>query len=99
MVNPIKAIKLGVKIATRTIADKGISGKTVNPVYKNGGAAPISNVKVVQTAKQRDAALQAAHDKDMASASKQQMEEMRYNMSSGENFGKTIKINSNKRGN
>jgi len=99
MVNPIKAITLGIRVGTRSIVDKGINGKTVNPIYKNGNAAPISNVKVVQTAKQRDAALQAAHDKDMASASKQQMEEMRYNMSSGENFGKTIKINSNKRGN
>jgi len=42
MVNPIQAIKLGI----RTIADKGIGGKTVNPVYKNGGAAPISHVVV-----------------------------------------------------
>jgi len=98
MVNPIKAIKLGVKLATRSAVDKGISGKTVNPIYKNGGAPPISNVKVVQSEKQRNAALQAEHDKDMASASKQQMDEMMYNMSSGENFGKTIKINSNKRG-
>ena len=98
MANPIKAIKMGIKVATRSIVDKGIGGKTVNPIYKNGGAPPISNVKVVQSEKQRNAALQAEHDKDMASASKQQMDEMRYNMSSGENFGKTIKINSNRRG-
>ena len=93
MVNPIKAIKLGIKVGTRSIIDRGIGGKTVNPIYKNGGAPPISNVKVVQSEKQRDAAFWAAQDKDMADAMKQQSKQMFDNMSSGENFSKTKKIN------
>jgi len=46
MANPIKIATLFPKLAIRNIVDKGINGKTVNPVYKNGGAAPISNVVV-----------------------------------------------------
>ena len=98
MANPIKVVK-AISRAVGGITGKG--AKTVNPVYRNMDkqVTPLSkNVKVVQSEKQRNAALQAEYDKDMASASKQQMDEMRYNMSSGENFGKTIKINSNRRG-
>jgi len=90
MANPIKVVK-AISRAVGGITGKGAN--SVNPVYKNGGAAPISNVKVVQTAKQRDAALQSAHDKEMADAIKQQSQQMFDNMSSGENFSKTKKIN------
>jgi hypothetical protein len=43
MVNIIKIATLFPRLAIRNIADKGISGKTVNPIYKNGSAAPISS--------------------------------------------------------
>lgn len=43
MANPVKVVQAGVRVVAGIL---GKGSKTVNPVYKNGGAAPISNVKV-----------------------------------------------------
>lgn len=93
--------KAGKALSTAKRTVGGIIGKgskSVNPVYKaNALKDSGGHVKIKQTEKQRNAALQAEHDKDMASYNKQRSDEMWNAMTSGENFGKkTIKINSKK---
>jgi hypothetical protein len=51
--------------------------------------------KVKQTEKQREAAIRAEYDADMKSYNNQQSQQMRDYMTSGENFSKVKKINSN----
>lgn len=98
MVNPIKAAKT-IGRAVGGITGKG--SKNVNPVYKETGKTNQiqgNSVKVKYTQKQMDDAMYAENDKALKSWSEQVSKEMFDNMSSGENFGKTIKINSNRRG-
>ena len=98
MANPIKAVK-AISRAVGGITGKG--SKNVNPVYKETGKTNQiqgNSVKVKYTQKQMDDAMYAENDKALKSWSEQVSKEMFDNMSSGENFGKTIKINSNRRG-
>lgn len=69
-----------------------MAAKPTKPLKDSGG-----HVKVKQTQKQRDAALQAEYDQAEKQYRKQQSEEMHEYQSSGESFGKkTIKIDSSK---
>ncbi len=93
----IAARAVGKKLASR--AAGGITGKgakSVNPVYRNQtNQIQKNSVKVKQTEKQREAAIRAEYDADMKSYYNQQSQQMRDNMTSGENFSKVKKINSN----
>ena len=85
------------KLATR--AAGGITGagaKQVNPVYRNQtNQIQKNSVKVKQTEKQREDSIRAEYDADMKSYYNQQSQQMRDNMTSGENFSRVKKINTN----
>jgi hypothetical protein len=102
MVNPIQAIKLGVKLATRSAVDKGISGKTVNPIYKNGGAPPIGSnpVKINSNPNKTPAKSMKISPTESALREAEQNDALRkmyYNLPKNEMTKDTIKINSNRR--
>jgi hypothetical protein len=74
----------------------GAGAKQVNPLYRNTtDAIQKRSVKVKQSEKQREAALRAEHEADLKSYRQQQSDEMYQHQSSGENFSKVKKINSN----
>ena len=95
MANPMKAIKA----VTRVVG--GITGKgskSVNPIYKETGRTNQiqgNSVKVKQTQKQMDDAMYAENDKALKSWVDQTSKQMWDGMTSGEDFGKVKKINSN----
>jgi len=95
MANPIKTVKA----IGRVVA--GISGKgskNVNPIYKEIGRTNQiqgNSVKVKRTQKQMDDAMYAENDKALKSWVDQTSKQMWDSMTSGEDFGKVKKINSN----
>jgi len=98
MANPMKAVK-AIGRAVGGITGKG--SKNVNPVYKETGRTNQiqgNSVKVKRTQKQMDDAMYAENDKALKSWVDQTSKQMWDGMTSGENFSKTIKINSNRRG-
>ena len=95
MANPMKAVK-AIGRAVGGITGKG--SKNVNPVYKETGRTNQiqgNSVKVKRTQKQMDDAMYAENDKALKSWVDQTSKEMWDGMTSGENFGKVKKINSN----
>ena len=93
----IAARAVAKKLATRAVGGiMGTGAKSVNPVYRNQtNQIQKNSVKVKQTEKQREAAIRAEYDADMKSYNNQQSQQMRDYMTSGENFSKVKKINSN----
>jgi hypothetical protein len=93
----IAARAIAKKLATR--AAGGITGagaKSVNPVYRNQtNQIQKNSVKVKQTQKQMDDAMYAENDKALKSWVDQTSKQMWDGMTSGENFSKVKKINSN----
>ena len=95
MANPIKAVKA----VSRVVA--GITGKgskNVNPVYKEMGRTnqiQSNSVKVKRTQKQMDEYMYHENDKALKSWAEQVSKQMWDNMSSGEDFSRVKKINSN----
>jgi len=95
MANPIKVVK-AVGRAVAGITGKG--SKNVNPIYKEMGRTnqiQSNSVKVKRTQKQMDEYMYAENDKALKSWSEQVSKQMWDNMSSGEDFSKVKKINSN----
>jgi|Laugrefa1bdmlbdn_1035148.scaffolds.fasta_scaffold28918_3 hypothetical protein len=95
MANPIKVVK-AIGRAVGGITGKG--SKNVNPVYKEMGRTnqiQSNSVKVKRTQKQMDEYMYAENDKALKSWSEQVSKQMWDNMSSGEDFSKVKKINSN----
>lgn len=93
MANIIKIATLFPKLAIRNIVDKGINGKTVNPIYKNGSAGPIkvnSNPNKTPARGERNPTQTKLDNQDRADALENKYPPVK---------SKTIKINSNKRGN
>jgi len=93
--NPIKVVK-AIGRAVGGITGKG--SKNVNPVYKEMGRTnqiQSNSVKVKRTQKQMDEYMYAENDKALKSWSEQVSKQMWDNMSSGEDFSKVKKINSN----
>jgi hypothetical protein len=102
MAIPLIAAGIAARVVAKKLASRatgGITGagaKQVNPVYRNQtNQIQKNSVKVKQTEKQREAALRAENDADLKSYYKQQSEQMRDYMTSGEDFSKVKKINSN----
>ena len=93
----IAARAVAKKLATRAAGGiMGTGAKSVNPVYRNQtNQIQKNSVKVKRTQKQMDDAMYAENDKALKSWSEQVSKEMFDNMSSGENFSKVKKINSN----
>lgn len=103
MANIIKIATLFPKLAIRNIVDKGINGKTVNPVYKNGGAAPIGSnpVKINSNPNKTPAKSMKISPTESAIREAEQNDALRkmyYNLPKNEMTKDTIKINSNRRG-
>ena len=95
MPNPIKIAK-AIGRAVGGITGKG--SKNVNPVYKEIGRTNQiqgNSVKVKRTQKQMDDYMYAENDKALKSWSDQVSKQMWDGMTSGENFSKVKKINSN----
>jgi len=95
MANPIKVVK-AIGRAVGGITGKG--SKNVNPVYREMGRTnqiQSNSVKVKRTQKQMDEYMYAENDKALKSWSEQVSKQMWDNMSSGEDFSKVKKINSN----
>ena len=95
MANPIKVVK-AIGRAVGGITGKG--SKNVNPVYKEMGRTnqiQSNSVKVKRTQKQMDEYMYAENDKALKSWSEQVSKQMWDNMSSGEDFSRVKKINSN----
>jgi len=104
MANPIKAVK-AIGRAVGGITGKG--SKNVNPVYKEMGRTnqiQSNSVKVkrtqkqmdeYRTQKQMDEYMYAENDKALKSWAEQVSKQMWDNMSSGEDFSRVKKINSN----
>jgi len=95
MANPIKAVK-AIGRAVGGITGKG--SKNVNPVYKEIGRTnqiQSNSVKVKRTQKQMDEYMYAENDKALKSWAEQVSKQMWDNMSSGEDFSRVKKINSN----
>ena len=95
MANPIKVVK-AIGRAVGGITGKG--SKNVNPVYKEMGRTnqiQSNSVKVKRTQKQMDEYMYAENDKALKSWSEKVSKQMWDNMSSGEDFSKVKKINSN----
>jgi len=95
MPNPIKAVK-AIGRAVGGITGKG--SKNINPIYKETGRTNQiqgNSVKVKRTQKQMDDYMYAENDKALKSWSDQVSKQMWDGMTSGENFSKVKKINSN----
>ncbi len=95
MANPIKVVK-AIGRAVGGITGKG--SKNVNPVYKEMGRTnqiQSNSVKVKRTQKQMDEYMYAENDKALKSWAEQVSKQMWDNMSSGEDFSRVKKINSN----
>lgn len=95
MANPIKAVK-AISRAVGGITGKG--SKNINPVYKETGRTnqiQKNSVKVKRTQKQMDDYMYAENDKALRSWIDQTSQQMWDGMTSGENFSKVKKINSN----